>query len=64
MPVLKVKNNDVWETISGASSSHTHSTNDILDFPFVDNKDNGKFMMVVDGKWAATTIPSAEDGVF
>lgn len=28
--------------------------------PRVTTEDNGKFMRVVDGKWAAVTIPDAE----
>ena len=65
MPVLKIKNNDVWETISGASSNHhTHSVNDIIDFPSVTEDDNGKFMVVIDGKWAAETVPNAEEANF
>ena len=30
------------------------------DLPAVNNSDNGKFLQVVDGQWAATTIPAAE----
>lgn len=32
--------------------------------PTVTTANNGQFMMVVNGKWAATTIPSAEGGSF
>lgn len=32
MPVLKVKNNGIWEEIAGASQ-HVHTTGDITDFP-------------------------------
>lgn len=32
MPVLKVKNNGIWEDVAGASG-HTHKTSDITDFP-------------------------------
>lgn len=32
--------------------------------PFVTSADNGKFMTVIDGVWAAESIPNAEEGVF
>lgn len=32
MPVLKVKQNGVWEDVAGVSG-HTHKTSDITDFP-------------------------------
>lgn len=32
--------------------------------PIVTDEDNGKFLRVVDGAWAADTVPSAENNVF
>jgi hypothetical protein len=32
--------------------------------PLVTTDDNGKFMTVVNGVWAAESIPNAEEGVF
>ena len=32
--------------------------------PPVDESDNGKFLRVVNGEWAAETVPSAEEASF
>ena len=50
MPVLKVYKNGVWEDVAGASG-HTHTKNDITDFPSSLPADGGN-ADTVDGKHA------------
>lgn len=40
------------------------SSNTSEELPYVDTEDNGKFLRVVDGVWAADRIAYAEDGLF
>lgn len=56
MPVLKVKNNGVWEDVFG-TPNHTHEISEITDFPTPTTDDNGKFLRVVNGvpKWESIT---------
>jgi hypothetical protein len=54
-----------------ADSDHTHNISDVANLqgqldalyaviPTVTTSDNGKFLRVVNGVWAATTVPNAE----
>lgn len=47
-----------------SSNAVYNALNDKQDKIAVTTSDNGKFMRVVDGVWAAITVPNAEDGEF
>ena len=58
MPVLKIKNNGVWEQVSGIPD-HTHVIDDITDFP-TSLPANGGNADTVDGKHASDFASAAE----
>lgn len=58
MPVLKIKNNGVWEQVSGIPD-HTHIVDDITDFP-TSLPANGGNADTVDGKHASDFASAAE----
>ena len=50
-----------------ADADHTHSYNSLSDkpaIPVVTAEDNGKFIRVVDGAWAAVAVGIAEEASF
>ena len=58
MPVLKIKNNGVWEQVGGIPD-HTHVVDDITDFP-TSLPANGGNADTVDGKHASDFASAAE----
>jgi len=50
--------------VQNNSVTVAHSTRDVKDLPTVTASDNGKFLRVVNGAWAADTVPSAESNSF
>ena len=58
MPVLKIKNNGIWEQVSGIPD-HTHVIDDITDFP-TSLPANGGNADTVDGKHASDFASAAE----
>lgn len=60
MPVLKIKNNGVWEDVAGASG-HTHEIDDIVNFPSSLPADGGD-ADTLDGKHAEDFASSEEFG--
>lgn len=58
MPVLKIKNNGVWEQVGGIPD-HTHVVDDIIDFP-TSLPANGGNADTVDGKHASDFASAAE----
>lgn len=49
---------------AGGIKAYVSDAVDDLDVPAVTTDDNGKFLRVVDGAWAAEALPNAEGGAF
>lgn len=50
--------------LAGGIKAYVSDIVDDLDVPAVTTDDNGKFLRVVNGAWAAEALPSAEGGSF
>lgn len=53
-----------WNAKSDFSGSYNDLTDKPTQLPSVTSSDNGAFLRVVDGAWAATTVPNAEEASF
>lgn len=49
---------------AGGIKAYVSDVVDDLDVPAVTTDDNGKFLRVVNGAWAAVVLPNAEGGAF
>ena len=57
---VRSRNNGTWTAWKKVYDSDNKPTLAELNLPAVSASDNGKFMMVVNGAWAAVTVPAAE----